>query len=104
MDSERIKQIRNSKKKAADRKLANYQDSGYSKYYTEYSHYDDLVHICDMALSVSEIKDQNTKFMLIFNDLFTDAKRLDRYPDYDEMRVFVTRFLDACCKNGFRRD
>ena len=104
METERIKEIREGKKKAADRKLANFQASGYGKYYTEYSHYDDLVSICDMALSVSDIKSQNAKLMLIFNDLLDSAKQLDRYPDYDDMRLFISKFLDACYKNGFRRD
>lgn len=104
MEKERIKEIRESKRKAAERKLANFQASGYGKYYTEYSHYDDLVSICDIALSVSDIQTQNTKFMLIFNDLVGAAKQLDKYPDYDDMRLFISKFLDACYKNGFRRD
>ena len=104
MEKERIKEIRESKRKAAERKLANYQVTGYPKYYTEYSHYDDLVSICDIALSVSEIKDQNAKFIIILNDLIDDAKRCDRYGDYDDMKLFVSKFLDACNRNGFRRE
>ena len=104
METERIKEIREGKRKAAERKLANFQASGYGKYYTEYSHYDDLVSICDIALSVSDIKSQNTKLMLIFNDLVEAAKKLDRYPDYDDMKLFISKFLDACYKNGFRRE
>ena len=104
MDSERIKEIRKGKQKAAERKLANYQSSGYPKYYTEYSHYDDLVSICDIALSVSEIREQNSKFIMVLNELIDDAKRCDRYGDYDDMKLFVSRFLDVCNRNGFRRD
>ena len=50
MDTDRIKQIRKGKEKAAQRKYDNFQASGDNKYYYEYQHYSDLVSICDIML------------------------------------------------------
>ena len=104
MDSGRIKQIRDSKKKAAQRKYENFQYSGVNKYYTEYQHYSDLVDICNMALSISEIKAENVRMKLVFNDLVESAHKLLKYKDYyepEEAKKFIEAFMMECKRNGF---
>ena len=104
MDSERIKQIRDSKEKAAKRKLDNYQASGVEKYYTEYRHYNDLVEICDIALSISQIRDQNTKFMCILNEIYPEARKLNKNFEYESAVQFIGKVIRTCHLFGFRRD
>ena len=93
MDTERIKKIRDGKKKAAQRKYDNFQASGENKYYYEYSHYNDLVDICDMALSVSQIKDRGTKIFVDLGGIVEDAYQLKRTGDYYDPES-VKNFLD----------
>lgn len=93
MDTERIKKIRDSKEKAARRKYENFQASGTQKYYYEYEHYTDLVDICDMALSVSQIKERGTKIFVDLGGLVEDAYQLKKTGDYYDPES-AKNFLD----------
>ena len=104
MDSERIKEIRDSKEKAAKRKFDNYQGSGVDKYYTEYRHYQDLVDICDIALSISQTREKNFKLMSILNEMYPEAKRLNKEFDYERAEQFIGKFIRTCHLFGYRRD
>lgn len=107
MDTARIKEIRESKKKAAQRKYDNFQASGVNKYYTEYQHYDDLVSICDMALSISDIKAQNINIIVELTDVCETARIMYKNGEYYEpeaMKHFLKDLLLFGRKHGVCRE
>ena len=54
MDAARIEQIRKSKEKARQRQWQNYQATGDDNYYRKMNGYEDIVTICDQALSAAD--------------------------------------------------
>ena len=107
MDTERIKKIRDSKEKAARRKYDNFQASGTQKYYYEYEHYTDLVDICDMALSVSQIKDRGTKIFADLGGLVEDAYQLKKTGDYydpESVKNFLNQVLLIGRQYGWEKE
>lgn len=106
MDTDRIKQIRKGKEKAAQRKYDNFQASGDNKYYYEYQHYSDLVDICDIALSVSDIREKNLKMQTDLYDISNQAYNLYKgggYYDPVEMKLFLDSVLLFGRKHGVCR-
>lgn len=67
MDAARIKKIRDSKERARQRQWQNYQSTGDDNYYRKMNGYEDIVTICNQALSAAEDhqKAQNLKFDII---------------------------------------
>lgn len=108
IDSGRIKEIMKSKEKAAQRKMDNFQASGFNKYYTEYQHYDDLVSICRLALSISDIKENNDRLTMSLYELCSKAYDLKQEGDYfepDKMKSFLEDIIIVGKQNGvLRRD
>lgn len=54
MEAERIKKIRDSKEKARLRQWQNYQSTGDDNFYRKMNGYEDIVTICNQALSAAE--------------------------------------------------
>ena len=107
MDTDRIKQIRKGKEKAAQRKYDNFQASGDNKYYYEYQHYSDLVSICDMALSISDIKSQNIDIIVNLTDICESARIMLKHGEYYEpeaMKAFLGDVLLFGRKHGICRE
>ena len=107
MDTDRIKKIKESKRKAAQRKYDNFQASGDNKYYYEYQHYSDLVSICDMALSISDIKSQNTDIIVGLSDVCETARVMYKngeYYDPEAMKHFLGDLLLFGRKHGVCRE
>ena len=93
MNTSRIEEIKKSKEKAAQRKYDNFQASGVTKYYTEYQHYSDLVDICNIALSVSEIRDKSIKTNAEMMRLCDNAEHIERFREYydpETMKAFIS--------------
>ena len=104
MNTERIKQIRKGKEKAAQRKYDNFQASGDNKYYYEYQHYSDLVSICDIALNVSEIRDKYFKTSMDMQTICSRANKYKKNADYydsDTMRFLLEDIVLIGKKYGF---
>lgn len=51
MTKERIEEIKKSKERAYKRQFDNYQATGEQKYYSAMVRYEEIVDLCDMALS-----------------------------------------------------
>ena len=66
MNAERIRKIRESKEAARIRQYNNFQASGDDNYYRKMSGYEEIVEICDQALSAA---DDHTKAISITADL-----------------------------------
>lgn len=104
MDTDRIKQIRKRKQEAAERKYENFQAGGDNKYYYEYQHYSDLVSICDIALSVSEIRDKYFKTSMDMQTICSRANKYKKNGDYydaDTMKYLLEDIVLFGRKYGF---
>lgn len=76
MDTDRIQEIRDSKERARLRNFENFQATGDQKYYTKYHAYEELVDICDLALSKNNYRQEAGSIKADYIMLATKASRL----------------------------
>ena len=76
MDTERIQAIRDSKEKARERQFENYQSTGEEKYYKAYHSYEEIVDICDIALSKNNYRQESGNLKGSFIRYANDASKL----------------------------
>ena len=92
MNTEEIQKIREGKEKARRYNYQAYQDTGSANYYRAEARYSALVDICDMALSVSKIRDKGIKINSELLILATKAAKMQHdgsYCDMEEVRNFL---------------
>ena len=104
MNTERLKKIRASKDSARRRQELNYQTSGDTVYYTKAKQYEELVEICDMALSVSRVRDEESS---IKNELFPLAEAARKAEENcrgggNDTVVVLNKIMQLARKHGWR--
>ena len=104
MNTERIKQIRDSKERARQRQERNFQDSGIGSYYSKAKQYEELVEICDIALGCSTYRDNGMKIKTELLDLAELAYRaeLNCRGCGNETTVLLNKIMQTAKKYGWR--
>lgn len=74
MDEARIKVIRERNLKKKKRNEENYQVSGETIYSSRARAFDEIVDICDIALSVASIRDRDTEITVSMNRILDTVK------------------------------
>lgn len=77
MTAEQIKKIRDRKEKARERQYRNYQDSGEGMYYSKAKQYEQIVEICDQALTVAKDREKCRKVQNDIIELADMAKKAE---------------------------
>ena len=77
MNKEQIKKMIEQERKISDRNYMNYQQSGISRYMRAHEKAEDLIELCQTALSVADIKDENRIVKGNFIDCAAMAISLD---------------------------
>ena len=104
MDTATIQKIRKGKEKARQYNFQAYQDTGEAKYERAERRYSELVDICDLALSISEIRDRsvrmNSEYMILAKHA-ADLKHHGEYVDQQKMKDFLYEVVDVASRFGF---
>ena len=74
MDEARIKVIRERNLKKKKRNEENYQVSGEVIYSSRANAFDEIVDICDIALSVASIRDKYTEITVSMNEILNTVR------------------------------
>lgn len=102
MTKERLLQIRASKQEAYQRQFDNYQNGGPSKCLTNAKGYEEIVDICDMALSSA---DDHSKALTCSMNLIELGRLADRVIMNGWQKTFVEALVktakDYAKKNGY---
>lgn len=104
MDAERIKKIRDSKEKARQRQWQNYQATGDDNFYRKMSGYEDIVTICDQALSAA---DDHQKALNLNLDIIEFARQaadlIHHNPGIDkEVKNLLEDIMATAKRNGWQ--
>ena len=105
MRKERIEQIRDSKERARLRQQDNYQSTGEMKYYSAMSRYEDLVEICNQALTTAEDHDKCVRLtsnIMILAGKAAELKHKGEYRDADKVKDFLYELIDTAKRFGFQ--
>ena len=104
MDAERIKKIRDSKEKARQRQWQNYQSTGDDNYYRKMNGYEDIVTICDQALSAADDHQKALNLNLDIIDFASEAADLiDHNPNIDrEVKDLLENIMATARRNGWQ--
>lgn len=78
MTTDRILQIRKSKEAAQKRQEANYYATGNGEYMKKARGYEDVVELCDQALSVSRDRDAAAAIKNALMDVAREAKQAEQ--------------------------
>jgi hypothetical protein len=78
MTTDRILQIRKSKEAAQKRQEANYYATGNGEYMKKARGYEDVVELCDQALSVSRDRDAAAVIKNALMSIAQDAKQAEK--------------------------
>ena len=104
MTKERIEKIRDSKERARQRQSDNYQSTGEMKYYSAMNRYEDLVEICNQALTTAEDHDKcvrmSSQFMILAGKA-AELKHKGDYRDADKVKDFLHELVGAAERFGF---
>ena len=104
MRAEEIEKIRDGKQKAAQNNYQWFQQSGDDKYYRAYKRYDDLVEICNQALTVAEDRDKANRLTADFMVLARKAADMRHHGEYNNpaaMNDFLYELVDVAKCFGF---
>ena len=77
MTKEQIEKMIEQQRKISDRNYMNYQSSGISRYMRAHEKAEDLIELCQTALSVADIKDENRIIKANFIECAAIAINLD---------------------------
>lgn len=104
MNTERIKQIRDSKERARRRQERNYEDSGIGMYQSKAKQYEEIVEICDQALSVSADRDAAREIRTALMDIAENARRAEQNCRGcgGETPVVLNQIMQLARKHGWR--
>ena len=106
MNEQRIKEIRESKDKARRRQERNYQESGIGSYQSKARQYEEIVDICDIALSVARERDEaraiKSELMMIAEQAYIAEKNC--HGCGSETPVVLNKVLQMAKKYGCWRD
>ena len=106
MNEQRIKEIRESKDKARRRQERNYQESGIGSYQSKARQYEEIVDICDIALSVARERDEaraiKAELMMIAEQAYRAEKNC--HGCGNETPVVLNKVLQMAKKYGCWRD
>lgn len=104
MNTERIKQIRESKERARRRQERNYEDSGIGSYLSKAKQYEEIVEICDQALSVSQDRDAAREIRNELMDIAEQARITEQNCRGcgGETPVVLNRIMKLAKKYGWR--
>ena len=104
MNTERIKQIRESKEQARRRQERNYEDSGIGSYLSKAKQYEEIVEICDQALSVSQDRDAAREIRNELMDIAEQARIAEQNCRGcgGETPVVLNRIMKLAKKYGWR--
>lgn len=104
MRAEEIEKIRDGKQKAAQNNYQWFQQSGDDKYYRAYKRYDDLVEICNQALTVAEDRDKANRLKADFMVLARKAADMRHKGDFNDpaaMKDLLYEIVDVAKMFGF---
>ena len=104
MKADEIEKIRNGKEKAAQNNYQWFQQSGDDRYYRAYKRYDDLVEICNQALSVADIKDKHQRLqsnIMILAERAAKIKYNREFSDQELVKDFLYDFVDMAKRFGY---
>ena len=104
MKADEIEKIRNGKEKAAQNNYQWFQQSGDDRYYRAYKRYDDLVEICNQALSVADIKDKHQRLqnnIMILAERAAKIKYNREFTDQELIKDFLYDFVDVAKRFGY---
>lgn len=77
MNKQQIETLIEQQRKISDRNYMNYQQSGIIRYMRAHEKAEDLIELCQTALSVADIKDENRIIKANFVECATIAISLD---------------------------
>lgn len=77
MNKEQIEKMLKQQRAISDRNYMNYQESGISRYMRAHEKAEDLIDLCLTALSVADIKHENSIIRANFVECATKAIELD---------------------------
>lgn len=77
MNKQQIETLIEQQRKISDRNYMNYQQSGISRYMRAHEKAEDLIELCQTALSVADIKDENRIIKANFIECAAIAISLD---------------------------
>lgn len=104
MNEQRIKEIRDSKEKAMERQERNFQESGISSYQSKARQYEEIVDICNIALSVARERDEaraiKQELIMIAEQAYRAEK--DCHSCGSETPVVLNKILQLAKKHGWR--
>ncbi len=104
MDAARIEQIRKSKEKARQRQWQNYQATGDDNYYRKMNGYEDIVTICDQALSAADDHQKALNLKLDIIGFASEAADLIHHnPNIDkEIKNLLEDIMATAKRNGWQ--
>lgn len=104
MKADEIEKIRDGKERAAQNNYQWFQQSGDDRYYRAYKRYDDLVEICNQALSVADIKDKYQRLqsnIMILAERAAKIKYNREFTDQELIKDFMYDFVDMAKRFGY---
>ena len=104
MKADEIEKIRNGKEKAAQNNYQWFQQSGDERYYRAYKRYDDLVEICNQALTIADTKDKYQRLqsnIMILAERAAKIKYNREFTDQELIKDFLYDFVDVAKRFGY---
>lgn len=103
MDEARIKVIRERNLKKKKRNEENYAVSGETIYSSRANAFDELVDICDIALSVAAIRDRDTTITVSMNQILDTVRKVKNSCGRcnDEMQLLINQIEYLAKKCGY---
>lgn len=104
MDAERIKKIRENKEKARKRQWQNYQATGDDNYYRKMNGYEDIVTICDQALSAADDHQKALNLKLDIIEFASEAADLIHHNPgiYKEVKDLLENIMATARRYGWQ--
>lgn len=104
MNEARIKVIRERNLKKKKRNEENYAVSGETIYSSRANAFDELVDICDIALSVASIRDRDTEITVSMNQILDTVRKVKNTCGRcnDEMQLLINQIEYLAKKCGYK--
>ena len=104
MTEKEIEKIKAGKEKAAQNNYTWFQQSGDDRYYRAYKRYDDLVEICNQALTIADTKDKYQRLqgnIMILAERAAKIKYNREFSDQELVKDFLYDFVDMAKRFGY---